>query len=523
MAVNLINGIDLIGTELQQLLMCDSIVPGSQPGYQTCKTIYTHHPHGAKIVDFPVQMAQYKPRQITVAGAPDDGKMWVDAFNAEWKAMAAEKAILNLARMSRMYGISTLGLLQDGVDPSTELDVTKLANAKIALNCWDPLNTAGSLVLDQNPLSMNFQKIEGVRVAGQVIHKSRCCVMMNEAPLYIVYQDSSYGFSGRSVYQRGLVPLKSFIFTLATNMMIAVKAGVLIAKMKSQSSAVDAPMQWLFGGKRALVKEAQVGNVISIDVEEDIESLNLQNLDGAYSMGRKFILEDEAAACGCPAKILLAETFAEGFGEGTEDANAIAQYIETVRNDLQPGYDFLDPICQRRAWTEEFYERCRAKYPKEYGSLSFTAAFQEAKNSFKAEWPNLREEPEIEKLKGEDVVLKAIISVVEIILPAVPPEVKSQVIGWMQNELNERKRLFSSHMELDLDAIAEFDPAPAVGGEDGEKAPPEPKPESSAESAPKPARRMREKLDAVDDEVRRMAAQGLKLVQGHAAGGGGLV
>ena len=519
MATNLISWQDVLGTQLQQLLLCDDIVPGAQPSYGTCKTIYSYHPHGAKLVDFPIQMAQYKPQKITVPKAPEDGKMLVDAFEREWKAIQADRHIFNLGRQARIYGVSTLGLLTKDQSPGDPVDFQKLAKAVIAFNVFDPLNTAGSLVLNQDPNSLDFQKVPGVSVNGIPYHRSRTCVLMNEDPLYIEYQDSGFGFLGRSVYQRGLVPLKSFVLTLATDMMIALKAGVLVAKMKSQSSAVDSPMQWLFGNKRSLVKEAQVGNVLSIDVEEDIESLNLQNLDGAYGMARKNIIENEAAACGTPAKIVLSETFAEGFGEGTEDAKAVAQFIEGIRFWLSPAYDFMDQICMYRAWNEEFYETVQARYPEEYGSVSYVVAFQDWKNSFTKEWPSLLDEPESEKLKGEDVILKAIIAVVEVLLPEVPPEVKAKVIEWMQDNLNERKRLFASPMDLDFDAIASYEPAPPQGVKEPDAAPPE----SQRDSAPRASRKGRERLDNVDDEVRRMAREGLKLVSGRAAGGGGPV
>ena len=519
MAAQTINGLELLGTALQQLLMCDSIVPGSQPSYQQCKVIYSYHPHGAKLVDFPIQMAQYKPRKITVPKAPDDGLMLVEAFLNEWKAIQAERHIFNWGRLSRIYGVSTLGLLVKGDDVKNPLDFKKLAKATVAFNVWDPLNTAGSLILNQDPNALDFQKVTGVRVNGKTYHRSRTCVLQNEDPLYIEYESAGFGFLGRSIYQRGLVPLKSFVLTLATDMMIALKAGVLIAKMKSQSSAVDSPMQWLFGQKREMVKEAQVGNVLSIDVEEDIESLNLQNLDGAYGMARKNIIENEAAACGTPAKIVLAETFAEGFGEGTEDAKAIAMYVETVRTWLQPGYDWFDQIVMYRAWNEEFYQTVQAKYPEEYGKVSYAAAFAEWRNSFFAEWPSLLDEPESEKLAGEDVILKAIIAVVEVLLPALPPEAKAKVIEWMQENLNERKRLFSSPLDLDIDAIAAYEPAPAQGLKPEEAAPPE----SQRDSAPGRGGVRREALDGIDAEVRRTAMNALRLVQGQAAAGGASV
>jgi hypothetical protein len=506
------DGISMLGTDLQALLMADSIVPGSQPSYALCKTIYSAHPHGAKLVDFPIQMAQYKPRKIAVPKAPDDGAMIVEAFMEEWRSLGCDRFIMNAGRLARIYGIATLGVQIKDDNTSEAVDFAKIDKAQITFSVWDPLNTAGSLVLNQDPNAIDFQKVKSVTVNGQSYHRSRTCVLMNEDPLYIEYQSAGFGFVGRSVYQRGLVPLKSFVLTLATDMMIALKAGVLIAKMESQSSAVDGPMSWIFGQKRSMVKEAQTGNVLSIGTGEEIESLNLQNLDGAYGMARKNIIENEAAACGTPAKIVLAETFAEGFGEGTEDAKAVAQFVETIRTWLDPLYKFMDQIVMYRAWSEEFYETIKTRYPEEYGKVPYKTAFQQWRNSFYAEWPNLLDEPDSEKLKGEDVVLKAIIAVVEVLLPEVPPATKAQVIEWMVDNLNERKRLFASPMELDYDEIAEYEPPNPLQ----EQAPPSP--ESARDSAPARKRRARERLDGVDSEVRRKAVAGLRLVTGQAVG-----
>ena len=509
----------MLGNGLQTLLMAPDICPGDGPSYAICKAIYSYHPHGAKLVDFPVQMAQYKPRKITVPKAPDDGKLLVEAFQAEYRSLRAERHILNVGRLARMYGVATLGLMVEGEDTKEPVDFKKLAKAKISFNTWDPLNTAGSLVLNQDPNAMDYQKVSGVSVNGQAYHRNRTCVIMNEDPLYIEYQSSGFGFLGRSVYQRGLVPLKSFVLTLATDMMIALKAGVLIAKIEATSSAVDAPMSWIYGQKRELIKEAQTGNVINIGVNDDIMSLNLQNLDGAYGMARKNIIENEAAACGTPAKIVLAETYAEGFGEGTEDAKAVAQYVDGIRTWLDPLYEFMDQIAMYRAWNEEMFDLLKSKYPKEYADTTYETAFHEWKNSFTAEWPNLLDEPDSEKLKGEDVVLRAIIAVVEVLLPELDPDNKARVVEWMMENLNANKRLFSSPMELDLEALANYEPpTPESAPKEPDAAPPE----SQRDSQPV-KRRVKERLDGVDEEVRLRALDGLRLVQGHAAAAGGNV
>lgn len=507
MASNVINGTESFGTALQQLMLADDIVPGAQASYEICKQLYLFHPFGQKIVDFPLYMATYKPREITVPKAPDDGLMLVEAFNQEWNALKASNVIINAARTARIYGISTLGIVVKDEDTQEPVDFKKLYGVSMALSTFDPLNTAGSLVLNQDPNALDFQKVAGVSVAGKAYHRSRVCVLMNEAPIYIAYESSGFGFVGRSVYQRGLFPLKSFLMTMATDMMVATKAGILVTKMESQSSAVDRPMLNLFGQKRQMLKEAQTGNVLSIGVTESVESLNLQNIDGAFKLARTNIIENISSACGTPAKLLLSETFAEGFGEGTEDAKAIAQFIDGIREWMQPLYDFMTEIVMYRAWNEDFYATVQQKYPKEYGNVSYAAAFNEWRNSFTAEWPNLLEETESEKLEGEDVILKAVIAVAEVLTPLVDPANKARVIEWMQDNLNEKKRLFTSPMNLDFDDLANYEPPQP------EKPVAPPAPEAEADSVPaKRKPRKVERLNAVDDEVRRTTMSSLGVV-----------
>ena len=428
------------------------IIPGDAPSYQLCKTLYSYHPLGAKLVDFPIQMAQSMPREIAVPKGPED--RLVEAFLAEWAALGADRNIANLGRQAFIYGASTLALVGDASDPATPVQFEKLAQkASLTFNVLDPLNTAGSLVLNQDPNAVDYQKVAQVAVAGKVYNRSRTVTLFNEDPIYIEYTSSAFGYVGRSVFQRSLFQLKSFILTLITDNMIALKAGVLIIKLKQQSSAIDRLASAFNAQKRDMVKEAQTGNSINVGAEDSIESLNLQNLDGAYGMARKNILENIASASGRPAKIVMAETFAEGFGEGTEDAKHVAQYIDGVREWLGPAYQFMDRIAQRRAWSPEFYKTIQADFP-EYKDVDYKTAFYTWSNSFKATWPSLLKEPESELVEVDKVKLEGISSVSQILLPIADPTNKAIIAQWMTDNLNSLKRLFSSPLNLDVEALA---------------------------------------------------------------------
>lgn len=454
-----------LGNALQELLLAPDIEPGDNPSYQLCKTIYTHHPLGAKIVEKPLTMAMAQRRLIAIPKGPEE--VVRAQFVAQWDADGCDRAVFNVMRLARMYGISTLAMASRGTPPDRPLKLGDLRGVDISLKGFDPLNTSGSLVLNQQVNDFDFQSVTAVSVQGQRYHPSRTCVIMNEDPLYIDYTTSGFGFVGRSAYQRALFPLKSFIQTMLTDDMVSLKAGVLIAKMKGAGSIVDNLMQLMAGIKRSFVREAIVGNVISITPDEDIESIDLTNIDAPMTAARRNIIENIASAVPMPAKLLLQESFAEGFGEGTEDAKDVARFTDEVRVQMQPLYTFLDPIVQHRAWTPEFYKTVQARFP-EYEAVPFTTAFYEWTNSFAATWPSPLEEPESEKIKVEDVKLKAVIALLEVLIPQMDPLNKATLIEWAADNFNSQELLFTSPLELDYTELEDFEPPEmALGAEPG--------------------------------------------------------
>jgi hypothetical protein len=489
-----------VGGALQDMLMFGDILPGDAPSYQLCKTIYAYHPLGKKIADTPISLMLTQPREISVPTGPERVR---EQFETQWVNDGVDGHIFSLGSMSRVYGLASIALLAGNkktgkLVPSTEpIDYDKLWELEVAFNVLDPLNTAGSLVGDLDPNSLSFMKSNGIAVAGTPYHRSRTVTKLNEKPLYLEYTTSAFGYQGRSVYQRMLYLLKSYIKTMIADDMVATKSGVIIAAIRQAGSIVNATMQRMFAMKRDVVKEAQTNNVISIDPEERIESLNLQNVNAALEGSRKNILNNIATAADMPAILINGETYAEGFGEGSEDAMNVARYIKGVRDEFQAVYEWFDDIVMHRAWNPEFYKTIQEEFPEEYGEVPYKTAFQSWKNSFDFTWPSLIEEPESEKVKVSDVKLKGIIAMVQVLLPEMDPDNRAAVVAWAQDNFNEIEAMFTVPLNLDMDAFQEHADEQAEqqkqqaqagaegGGEGGEgddpeasggKGPPPPKP-----------------------------------------------
>jgi hypothetical protein len=451
--------VDLLGgpkSPLVQMLLAEQIVPGSAPSYEMAKTIFAFHPLGATLTAAPITLAQSQPRQINVPVLGE--KRIVAQFQESWDELGrvgGTVLIHNWMTQSRVYGISSLGVGERGKDPSTPLDMTKIADADLFFNVFDPLNTAGSLVLNQDPNSPDFLKPQGISVNGKAWHPSRTFPKLHEQALYIEWSSSAYGFVGRSIYQRALFPLKTYLQTLITDQWVTQKAGLLVYKAASPGSFIDNVMQTMFGWKRGQIKAGVTGQVLQIGIDEDAVSLNMQNLDKAAAFARDNCLKNIATAAGMPAAIVNNETLAEGFGEGTEDAKTIARFLDYIRQDMGPAYAFVDRIVQRKAWTPAFYESLGADYP-EYRDKPFDTAIHEWTSAFTAIWPNLLTEPDSEKAKNEDVKFKAVLAMVELMGPMLDPENKAKLITWACENLNEAAYLFASKLMIDEDTLMPF-------------------------------------------------------------------
>jgi hypothetical protein len=435
------------GNALQELLVAPDIIPGDVISYQTCKEIYLYHPLGARITEGPVSLAMAQKRNIKVPDSP--GERCVDAFNEEWKAISGDFLVHNILTVSRIYGVASIAILVDGKRSNESIDYWDLPDLNISFNIVDPLNTAGSLVLNQNPNAMDFMKYTQIAISGIAYHPSRSVTVTNEKPIYLGYTTSAFGFVGRSAYQRAFFPLKSYIKTLIADDLVETKVGVLVAKTKQPGNFVDNIMSWAMAFKRAIVKEAETGNVINITPDEAIESLNMQNLEGPHVLARRNILENIANAVDMPVKLLTQESFAEGFGEGSEDAKAVARYMDRLRETMDPVYRFLDRIVMHRAWTPAFFNSLKKQFPEKYEDTTYRQAFYDWVNSYQATWPSYLREPDSDQVKVDDTKMKAAIAIYQILEFSFDPENKARLIQWIADAITNNKLLYSSPLALD--------------------------------------------------------------------------
>ncbi len=447
-------------SQLWNLLVVDEIIPGTAPGYQTCKTLYAYHPLGRKMVELPLEKAFSQPRKITIT----DPKVTISEelvrrFEKEWAkigGLGGNTILFRIAVLSRIYGVGSLLCGTRGQDPDTPLDLDTLHKQDLYFSMLDPLNTAGSLVLQQDPTAPDFLQPQQIWAAGKNLDPSRTAVLIHEQPIWIEWTDSAFGFIGRSVYQRALFPMRSYLLSMVADNEIQRKLMLLIAKMKSPGSVLDKATLNMFGLRRRKLKDSATGNVLSIGIEEAIESLNLEHTDKGGTYSRNNIIRNIAAASGMPAILLLDERIADGFGEGKEDAKEIGIYIDGVRQELQGAFHFLDNIVMRRAWNPEWYQTYVQNVYPEYRNLNYEAALFQWMDAFEATWPSLYQPTEAEQLDAECKKVDQAIKVYAALSADLDPENKAALQQWLQDMVHDTKLFSRTDMELDPDALIQW-------------------------------------------------------------------
>jgi hypothetical protein len=133
---------------------------------------------------------------------------------------------------------------------------------------------------------------------------------------------------------------------------------------------------------------------------------------------------------------------------------------------MQSLFAFFDKIVMHRAWNQEFYAAVKKAYPDIYRKMSYEQAFYSWQNHFKAEWESLIEEPESEKVKVEEIKLKGLTEIMRTVLPVSDPENRARLIQWAQDNLNEMPSMFQSNLQLDIDALSDYEPPEAAFSEE---------------------------------------------------------
>jgi hypothetical protein len=447
-----------LSSELAKILESDAIQPGTDVGYALCKLLWQFHPLGGKLVEKPISMAMCKPRTYNVETDPDERV--VRQFDEVWERMGLNEKIKNLFFVSRCYGAGAIGVGTDGTSCKEPIPTFGLREEDVYINVWDPLNAAGSMVTDQNPNSRFYQQANAtLKIAGKNWHPSRTLKIFHGTPIYLEYQNSTFGFTGRSVFQRVLYPMKSYIGTMMANNLVAKKAGVLVARTEQNGSVASGIMAVATGKKRENVKLAENEGVLSIGIKDDVQSLNLQNIDGALNAARDNIISDIASGSDVPAILIKEEAFSQGWSEGKEDSKAISQYIDGVRQVIEPVMAYFERMVRYIAWSEDFYLNLKNDFP-DIITEDYKTTFYRWEREFSAEWQELVEESPDKRRESDSKVVQQAAGLFAIMAPQLDPENRAMAAEWLASVTNATATYGDSPMIIDKDMLSQYQPPP---------------------------------------------------------------
>lgn len=445
-----------LGSALTKILESEEIQPGQDVSYETCKLLWQFHPLGGKLVEKPISMAMCKPRHYSVETDPDERV--VRRFQEVWERMEMNEKIKNFFFICRCYGAAAIGVGTTTTSCKEPLPTFGLSEEEVYINVWDPLNAAGSMVTDQNPNSPYFQKANRtLKIASKNWHHSRTLKIFNGTPIYLEYQNSAFGFTGRSVFQRVLYSMKSYVGTMVANDLVSQKAGVLVAKVQQNGSVMNGIMAVAAGKKREFVKEARNNGVLNISTGEDIESLNLQNIDKALNTSRDNIISDIASGSDVPAILIKEEAFSKGWSEGSEDSKAISQYIDGVRQLIEPVMDYFEKLVQYIAWSEDFYTSLKNDYP-DIINENYTTTFYRWRREFTAKWQELVEESPDTRREADSKVIQQAVAVYAALSPTLDPENRASLADWVAGVANGTQTYGDLPLIIDVEALAKYIP-----------------------------------------------------------------
>ena len=120
-------------------------------------------------------------------------------------------------------------------------------------------------------------------------------------------------------------------------------------------------------------------------------------------------------------------------------------------------YDYFDTICMYRAWNKEFYETIQNDFP-EYREVPYETAFMQWRNSFFASWPSFLKEPEAEQIQVEKVKYECVLGVFRELAIQADPSNRAKLFEWVQDNLNDNRKLFSAPLMLDIEELANYEP-----------------------------------------------------------------
>lgn len=358
--------------------------------YQQCIDIYTGWALGNRIITSLPNFALSVNRKISFGDYP---KEFIDRFNDTAEDLNVRNELKQLCYNIRIFGASSI-FVNTGSDFEQPLTAEHIRAAHtIRFIQATPLITSG-LQIDTNPLSLTYMQPISAKVGSSPVHLSRLIFANNNEPIYNEFTNSTFNYTGRSVFENMIDIIKYWNRSVIALQRIASKAGGVIVKHRGgnivTSFLVDSTNRFL-----SLIRNLSNDGVASINHGDDIELFNLNGVNEVSLILDKFNSIVQLALSDTPTAILLDERLAKGFGNGEEDFKALLIAVESYRETtLKPLLKQLDKITIARAFDDDFLLEMQRQYAADIGAYTLEELRFELQRCFKYEWESLYPESE---------------------------------------------------------------------------------------------------------------------------------
>lgn len=378
--------------------------------YLECKDIYRFWPLGKRIASALPRFALSAKRAFVVKEAPREVNEKLAEISEE---LDIDGIVLRTSIYARVYGLACIYVATD-VNRLEGLTYKQIQNAQITFNVLDPLAMGGSIVVDNDPLSVNFSKPVAVQIQGHEVSPSRMCIVYNDIPLYYKFNPSSFSFSGPSIYQNMTLLIRSWNRCIIAMQRLATKAASIIKTTKDNANISGISLQAI-ERNLALIRSIENDGIASIRSGDELQFFNLTGVNEVDAIIQQLNTALMMALSDTPSGILLDKNLSVGLNDGSEDMKAILMAVEHFRvSMLLPMYKFLDKFLCHKAFSPQFIKTMKEQYPDLYRELSPNQILTKWLQDYSFEWGELYPQNENEKADTDSKLLDNLVKIKEL-------------------------------------------------------------------------------------------------------------
>lgn len=362
--------------------------------YKECMDIFLNWALGKRVASSLVEFALSVKRDIYFKDLPDE-------FSERFKEIEEKYNIDNIVKRSaiytRVFGMSGIFVSHKKKQPHEKLSFDDVLEGDISFNICDPLVLSGTTV-SQDPLSVDYMKVNKVMVRSQEVDLSRICVLFNSIPFYLEFQPSTFTFATPSVYQNMIGLIHSWNRCVVALERAATKAGSIIFKNRN-GGALNSIAASAINKTLEAIRSMQNDGAVSIEKDADVELFNLSGIGEIDSIINQMNSIIMMALSDTPSALLLDRNLSNGLNDGSEDMKAIIMAVDNFRSlILKNIYDFIDRFLLYLTLDKFFLKEMLEKYSSDFKGLNEADLREKAMSSFYFKYGNLYPETEATKI-----------------------------------------------------------------------------------------------------------------------------